>query len=69
MLVIGEERFYSTGRREECVPFASVVNHKLENPVSVWCSEGNRVFSWGVRDGGKGSSDMGVQHGELQLKV
>lgn len=69
MFVNVENRFYSVGDGEGYVPFSPVVNHKLEDAVSVWCSECNRVFSWGARDGGKGSSDMRVQHGELQLEV
>jgi hypothetical protein len=68
-VISGEDRCWSVGNRKQGAPFAPVVNHKLEDAVSIWGSEGNRVLSRGVWDGGKRNSDVGIQHGEFQLKV
>ena len=50
-------------------PFSLVVNHKLKYAVSIGSAEDYRVFSWRTRNGWKGSSNEGVEHGEFELKV
>jgi hypothetical protein len=51
------------------LPFAFVVDDEFENTVPVRCTECDRVFAWRSCDGQEGGSDVGIQHGKLQLHI
>jgi hypothetical protein len=51
------------------VPFTLVVNDEFENTMSIWCAEGNGVFSCRSRYRVESGTDVRIQHGEFQLQV
>lgn len=47
------------------VPFAFIIYDKLENTMTIWSTELDRIFSGCIFNGRKCDADVGVEHCEF----
>ena len=57
------------GTAKMSAPFAFIVENKFEDPMAVWCAEGDGVFARRAGDWMKPCTDVRVEHCEFELEI